>query len=80
MDTTCAQAPDGNDSLLNLVAFKRLMAGQGYRVDLLRLQRDKAYIDDCLQRALGCDSELLREHSLELPGLQLCSVARWRPP
>lgn len=62
--------PEGSDRFLNLVDFKWLMAGMGWWVDLSRLQRDKAYIDECLLRALTSDSELLRKHSVEMLGLR----------
>jgi hypothetical protein len=45
------------------------MAGVGWRVNLSRLQSDGAYIDECLQRALQSDSELLRQCSVKLLGL-----------
>jgi len=59
-----------DDTLANLVGFKWLMAGVGWWVDLSRLQRDRSYIDECLRRALGSESELLRKLSVELLGLQ----------
>jgi hypothetical protein len=42
---------DANATLVNLVAFKWLMAGRGWRVDLTRLQRDAAYASECASRA-----------------------------
>ena len=68
---THTQAADGNNTFLNLVDFKWLMAGAGWWVNLSRLQRDRAYADECLQRALKSDSELLRERGTELLGLRL---------
>lgn len=70
MNARHSRGPEGNDIFLNLVDFKWLMAGVGWRVDLSRLQSDMAYIDQCLQRALRSDSALLRERSVELLGLR----------
>lgn len=57
---------DANYTFLKLVDFKWLMAGAGWRVGLSRLQSDSSYINECLQRALASDSELLRERGNEL--------------
>lgn len=73
--TTHRQARGGNETFLNLVAFKWLMAGMGWRVDLSRLQHDSAYVDECLQRALRSDSRSLREHGIELLGLQQLTIS-----
>jgi hypothetical protein len=70
MNATHAKGSEEYDAFLNLVDFKWLMAGVGWRVNLSRLQSDGAYIDECLQRALRSDSELLRERSVELLGLR----------
>jgi len=70
MNTAHIKDPEGSDRFLNLVDFKWLMAGMGWWVDLSRLQSDKAYIDECLQRALTSDSELLRKRSVEMLGLR----------
>ena len=64
------KCPEGSDTFLNLVDFKWLMAGVGWRVDLSRLQRERGYIEECLQRALRSDSQLLRERAVELLGLR----------
>ncbi|SCK10415.1 hypothetical protein VAR608DRAFT_0442 [Variovorax sp. HW608] len=69
MNAIRTQDREGNDTFLNLVDFKWLMAGVGWWVDLSRLQSDRAYIDECLQRALGSDSELLRKRCVQLLGL-----------
>ncbi|SCK15141.1 hypothetical protein VAR608DRAFT_0962 [Variovorax sp. HW608] len=69
MNATYAREKERNDSFLNLVDFKWLMAGVGWWVNLSRLQSDRAYIDECLQRALRSDSELLRHCSVKLLGL-----------
>ena len=70
MNATHAKGSEEYDAFLNLVDFKWFMAGVGWRVDLSRLQSNGAYIDECLQRALRSDSELLRERSVELLGLR----------
>lgn len=75
MNANHTTGPEGNDVLLNLVDFKWLMAGVGWWVNLSRLQSDRAYVDECLQRAMRSDSELLRRHSAELLGLRLRSTA-----
>jgi hypothetical protein len=67
--------PEGSASFLDLVDFKWLMAGVGWWVDLSRLQSDRAYVDECLQRALGSGSWLLQKRSMELLGLQSGSDA-----
>jgi hypothetical protein len=69
MNATHAKGWEGSDGFLNLVDFKWLMAGMGWWVDLSRLQSDRPYIDECLQRALRSDSELLRQRSVKLLGL-----------
>lgn len=75
MNAIHAKGSKGHDAFLNLVDFKWLMAGVGWRVDLSRLQSDKTYMDECLQRALRSDSGLLRERSFELLGLRPCTDA-----
>ena len=75
MNTAHIKDPQGSDRFLNLVDFKWLMAGMGWWVDLSRLQSDKAYIEECLQRALRSDSELLQERSVEMLGLRRGSDA-----
>ena len=70
MNTAHIKVPERSDRFLNLVDFKWLMAGVGWWVDLSRLQSDKAYVDECLQRALRSDSELLQKRSVEMLGLR----------
>jgi hypothetical protein len=70
MDTTHIIGAREDDFVLNRVDFKWLMAGVGWWVDLSRLQNDRVYVDECLQRALRSNSELLRKRSAELLGLQ----------
>lgn len=66
MNTTRSMDQDVDDTFLKLVNFKWLMAGAGWRVSLSRLQSDSGYVNECLQRALASDSELLRERGNEL--------------
>ncbi|MBT2303182.1 hypothetical protein J7E70_22285 [Variovorax paradoxus] len=70
MNTPHIHDPEGSDCFLSLVAFKWLMAGIGWWVDLPRLQSDKAYMDKCLQRALRSESKLLQKRSVEMLGLR----------
>ena len=70
MNATHTKRSEENSAFLNLVDFKWLMAGVGWWVNLSRLQSDRDYIDECLQRALKSDSELLRKRSVELLGLR----------
>jgi len=72
MNTTLAQASRHHQTFVDLVDFKWLMAGVGWWVNLTRLQRDKAYADECLLRALSSGSQLLRERATWLlgPGAQ----------
>ena len=46
--------------LLELIDFKWLMAGEGWHVDLARLQRDAHYADDCFACASRSLCEPLR--------------------
>lgn len=70
MNAAHIKDPEGSNRFLNLVDFKWLMAGMGWWVDLSLLQSDKGYVDECLQRALTSDSELLRKRSVEMLGLR----------
>jgi hypothetical protein len=63
MNTKPEQASREHQTLVELVDFKWLMAGVGWWVDLSRLQRDKDYADECLHRAVGSGSQLLRERA-----------------
>jgi len=47
-------------SLLELIDFKWLMAAQGHRVHVERLQSDPGYAQHCLQSALQTRCETLR--------------------
>lgn len=75
MNTAHIQDQEEGHRFPSLVAFKWLMAGMGWWVDLSRLQSDKAYMDECLQRALTSDSELLQKRSIEMLGLRRISSA-----
>jgi hypothetical protein len=79
MNATYVKGRERDDILLDLVDFKWLMAGVGWWVNLSRLQSDRAYIDECLQRALRSDSELLRQRSTELLGLRPGNRPRMHP-
>jgi hypothetical protein len=57
--------PDTTE-LLDLVSFKWLMAGIGWRVDLPRLEKDADYARACAQRGLASGQPLLGERSAEL--------------
>ena len=66
MNAMPEQIPQEDETFLNLVDFKWLMAGLGWWVDLSRLQRDTAYAAKCVQNALTSGSELLRQRSVAL--------------
>jgi len=68
MNPTLEQASRDCRSFVDLVDFMWLMAGVGWRVNLTRLQRDKSYADQCLQRAMSSGSQLLRERAAWLLG------------
>ena len=70
MNTMQIDVPQRDDGFLNLVDFKWLMAGQGWWVNLTRLQRDKEYLRECLTRAMQTRSDLLRERGAALLSLQ----------
>ena len=54
---------DPESTLVNLVAFKWLMAGRGWRVDLTRLQRDATYASECASRARSSGVQALEAHA-----------------
>jgi hypothetical protein len=58
-----------SEAVLELVAFKWLMAGRGWWVDVPRLQKDATYASVCAQRGLDSGSELLRQRSVEMLAL-----------
>ncbi|AKJ28075.1 hypothetical protein [Caldimonas brevitalea] len=51
---------------LRLVDFKWMMAGQGWWVDLTRLQRDPGYAGHCIASALTSDCHPLRSCATDL--------------
>jgi len=53
-------------SLLDWVDFKWLMASEGRRVDVDRLQCDSGYAEACVVQALASPSGLLRRLALKL--------------
>ena len=68
MNTTPEQVSREHHTFVDLVDFKWLMAGVGWWVNLSRLQRDKVYAQECLERALCSGSQLLRERAAWLLG------------
>jgi len=73
MPATAAAVPTAPPALVELVDFKWLMAGEGHRVDLARLQADAAYARGCLAVAGGSTTAALREAARRL-GAGLASV------
>jgi len=57
---------DSNDPLTELVAFKWLMAGRGWWVDVPRFRRDMVYAQECAHRAAESGQELLARSSAAL--------------
>jgi hypothetical protein len=53
---------------VDLVSFKWLMAGLGWRVDLTRIRRDAAYAHECAARGLSAppSSTVLQQRSRDL--------------
>ena len=67
MNALLRDSEAGTDTeLLDLVSFKWLMAGIGWRVDLPRLEKDADYARACAQRGLESGQPLLGERSAEL--------------
>lgn len=54
---------DPKANLVDLVAFKWLMAGRGWWVDVPRLQRDRAYACECARLARSSGLEALEAHA-----------------
>jgi hypothetical protein len=50
-----------DNPLVELVDFKWLMAGEGHRIDLDRLQQDRSYARGCLSLAAGSSCGALRD-------------------
>ena len=57
---------DAAAPLLQFVDFKWLMAGEGHRIDLDRLQSDRAYARGCLALAQGSTNLTLRDAAQRL--------------
>jgi hypothetical protein len=56
-------------SLVEIIDFKWLMAGDGHRVHVEQLQRDPAYARDCLALAATSRIQALREAGQRLSAL-----------
>lgn len=56
-------------SLVEIIDFKWLMAGDGHRVHVERLQDDRAYACDCLCRGATSKIPALRDCARRLAGL-----------
>ena len=63
---TYAYTTGCDTELLDLVTFKWLMAGIGWRVDLPRLRKDPDYARVCAQRGLESGHSVLGERAAEL--------------
>lgn len=61
-----ADAHKTDSALLDLVSFKWLMAGCGWRVNLSRMQRDPAYVKACALCGLESGHALLEQRSAHL--------------
>ena len=57
---------DPETTLVNLVAFKWLMAGRGWWIDLSRLQRDDGYACECARLACSSGLRELEAHAAAL--------------
>ena len=69
MDATPTGTLAHDERLLDLVDFKWLMAGLGWRVDLSRIRQDMTYAGECVLRGLSSELPLLRQRSQELLAL-----------
>jgi len=72
-----ARFPDDDTALLNLVSFKWLMAGQGWWVNLSRMQQDPCYLRACAQCGLDSGHALLQERSAGLLAALPHDVREW---
>jgi hypothetical protein len=69
METAIATAPLLQDEVfVDLVSFKWLMAGLGWRVDLTRMRCDAGYARECAARGLSAppSSTVLQQRSRDL--------------
>lgn len=64
--TPIAHERFGRLELVDLVDFKWLMAAEGRRVHLERLQADRAYATGCVDAGLASRSDTLRRRALQL--------------
>ena len=69
MNALQERLPDSDNTLVDLVDFKWLMAGQGWWVDVPRLRRDAVYAGECVRHGLESASGLLRKRSIEVAPL-----------
>lgn len=58
---TATEPAETGAELLQFVDFKWLMAGEGHRIDVARLQADRAYARGCLALARASTCAPLRE-------------------
>lgn len=72
---TGMQAAARRDMRLERVDFKRPMAGVDWRADVSHRQRDVAYAEEYLQRALDGGSERRGQRNVELQALAACHAA-----
>lgn len=66
MPDPITETSDSPPGLLAFVDFKWLMAGEGHRVDLDRLQQEPVYARACLALAAGSASATLRQAAQRL--------------
>jgi len=68
MNTTAFSTQPPESLLVDYVDLKWLMAGEGHRIDLARLQFDLAYVRQCLALAMRGRSDVLRQLAGRLLG------------
>ena len=68
MNTLAFDHQSHEPQLVDYVDFKWLMANEGHRVDIARLQADPAYAQRCLALARESTSTLLRQRAERLLG------------
>jgi hypothetical protein len=66
LPNTYAYTTGCHTELLDLVTFKWLMAGVGWRVDVQRLRNDADYARVCAQRGLESGQPVLGDRAAEL--------------
>jgi len=72
------EASDPAPELLAFVDFKWLMAGEGHRIDLDRLQIEPDYAHACLALAAGSTSVTLRQAAQRLVSIAGVSASNRR--